>query len=99
MDMLKPDVILGSILYAVIGVAVLWISFIVIDKLTPYKLWKRSSNTRTSRWRSWSGRCSSRSGRSWRRRFTGEPRAAASAWSDLQSLGYRGHPKESESCR
>lgn len=40
MDMLKPDVILGSILYAVIGVVVLWVSFIVIDKLTPYKLWE-----------------------------------------------------------
>ena len=40
MEMLKPAVILGSILYAVIGVAVLWISFIVIDKLTPYKLWE-----------------------------------------------------------
>ena len=40
MEMLKPAVILGSILYALIGVAVLWISFIVIDKLTPYKLWE-----------------------------------------------------------
>ena len=39
MEMLKPAVILGSILYALIGVAVLWISFIVIDKLTPYDLW------------------------------------------------------------
>ena len=40
MDMLRPDVILGSILYAVIGVVVLWVSFVVIDKLTPYKLWE-----------------------------------------------------------
>ena len=40
MEMLKPAVILGSILYALIGVAVLWISFIVIDKLTPYNLWE-----------------------------------------------------------
>ena len=39
MDMLRPDVILGSFLYAVIGVVVLWVSFVVIDKLTPYKLW------------------------------------------------------------
>ena len=39
MEMLKPAVILGSILYAVIGVVVLWISFVVIDKLTPYNLW------------------------------------------------------------
>ena len=40
MEMLKPAVILGSILYAVIGVVVLWVSFVVIDKLTPYKLWE-----------------------------------------------------------
>lgn len=39
MDWLKPEVVLGSVLYAVIGVVVLWVSFAVIDKLTPYKLW------------------------------------------------------------
>jgi putative membrane protein len=31
--------ILGSILYALIGVIVFWLSFIVIDKMTPYHLW------------------------------------------------------------
>jgi uncharacterized membrane protein YjfL (UPF0719 family) len=40
MEMLKPAVILASVLYAVIGVVVLWVSFAVIDKLTPYKLWE-----------------------------------------------------------
>ena len=40
MEMLKPAVILASVLYAVIGVAVLWVSFVVIDKLTPYRLWE-----------------------------------------------------------
>jgi uncharacterized membrane protein YjfL (UPF0719 family) len=39
-DWLRPDVIGGSILYALIGVAVLWLSFLVIDKITPYDLWK-----------------------------------------------------------
>ena len=39
-EWLKPGVLLGSILYAVIGVVVLWLSFVVIDKLTPYKLWE-----------------------------------------------------------
>jgi uncharacterized membrane protein YjfL (UPF0719 family) len=39
-EWLKPGVVLGSILYAVIGVVVLWLSFVVIDKLTPYKLWE-----------------------------------------------------------
>ncbi|CAD5373727.1 conserved hypothetical protein [Rubrivivax sp. A210] len=40
LDWLKPAIVLGSVLYAVIGVAVLWLSFVVIDKLTPYKLWE-----------------------------------------------------------
>ena len=39
-EWLKPAIVLGSILYALIGVLVFWISFIVIDKLTPYKLWE-----------------------------------------------------------
>jgi uncharacterized membrane protein YjfL (UPF0719 family) len=39
-EWLKPAVVLGSILYAIIGVVVLWLSFVVIDKLTPYKLWE-----------------------------------------------------------
>jgi putative membrane protein len=39
-EWLKPAIVLGSILYAVIGIAVLWISFVIIDKLTPYKLWE-----------------------------------------------------------
>ncbi|MBQ0933954.1 DUF350 domain-containing protein [Ideonella paludis] len=40
MDWLKPAAVLGSVLYAVIGVVMLWASFIIIDKLTPYKLWE-----------------------------------------------------------
>jgi putative membrane protein len=39
-EWLKPGVLLGSVLYAVIGVVVLWLSFVAIDKLTPYKLWE-----------------------------------------------------------
>jgi uncharacterized membrane protein YjfL (UPF0719 family) len=31
--------ILGSILYALLGVIVFWLSFLIIDKLTPYHLW------------------------------------------------------------
>lgn len=38
-EWLKPSVFLGSILYAVVGVAVFWITFVLIDKLTPYDLW------------------------------------------------------------
>ena len=39
-EWLKPGAFFGSILYALIGVAVFWVSFIAIDKLTPYKLWE-----------------------------------------------------------
>lgn len=39
-EWLKPAIVFGTILYAVIGIAVLWISFILIDKLTPYDLWE-----------------------------------------------------------
>lgn len=40
LEWLKPAVFLGSILFALIGVIVFWISFIIIDKLTPYDLWQ-----------------------------------------------------------
>jgi uncharacterized membrane protein YjfL (UPF0719 family) len=39
-EWLKPGVMLGSILYALIGVGIFWISFVIIDKITPYKLWE-----------------------------------------------------------
>jgi putative membrane protein len=38
-EWLKPGVIVGSILFALIGVAIFWISFIIVDKITPYDLW------------------------------------------------------------
>jgi len=38
-EWLRPAVILGSVLYALIGVVLLWVSFALIDRLTPYKLW------------------------------------------------------------
>ncbi len=39
LEWLKPDVILGSIVYAVIGVMIFWFFFLLIDKITPYDLW------------------------------------------------------------
>ena len=39
-EWLKPGAFFGSILYALIGVAVFWLAFLVIDKLTPYNLWE-----------------------------------------------------------
>ena len=40
LEWLKSGIVLGSILYALIGVLMFWISFVIIDKLTPYKLWE-----------------------------------------------------------
>ena len=38
-EWLKPAVFFGSMLYALIGVAIFWICFIIVDKITPYDLW------------------------------------------------------------
>jgi len=38
-EWLKPGVVLGSLVYALIGVVVFWLCFLIIDKLTPYDLW------------------------------------------------------------
>lgn len=40
MEWMKPAVVLGSVLYAVIGVLIFWVSFLILDKLTPYNLWE-----------------------------------------------------------
>jgi putative membrane protein len=39
-EWLKPGAFLGSILYALIGVVIFWVSFVIIDKITPYDLWQ-----------------------------------------------------------
>ena len=38
-EWLKPAAFVGSIVYALIGVVVFWLCFIVIDNITPYDLW------------------------------------------------------------
>ena len=38
-EWLIPGIVAGSILYALIGVAIFWICFVIVDKLTPYDLW------------------------------------------------------------
>jgi len=40
MDIINPLYLVNSLLYSLLGVALFWISFLVIDKLTPYDLWK-----------------------------------------------------------
>jgi uncharacterized membrane protein YjfL (UPF0719 family) len=39
LEWLRASAFFGSILYALVGVVVFWGCFVLIDKLTPYKLW------------------------------------------------------------
>ncbi len=36
----KPGVLLGSLVFALMGVFIFWLCFIIIDKITPYNLWE-----------------------------------------------------------
>ena len=38
-EWLKPAMFFGSMLYALIGVDIFWLCFVIIDRLTPYDLW------------------------------------------------------------
>ena len=38
-EWLKPAVFFGSMIFALMGVLILCLTFIIIDKLTPYDLW------------------------------------------------------------
>lgn len=39
MDFINPQNIVNSLIYSILGVIVFWVSFIIIDKITPYDLW------------------------------------------------------------
>lgn len=39
-EWIKPAAFIGSIVYALVGVLIFWISFVIIDKITPYNLWE-----------------------------------------------------------
>jgi len=39
-EYLKPAALVGSLVYSVLGVVFVIVAFIVIDRLTPYDLWK-----------------------------------------------------------
>ena len=45
-EYLKPAALIGTLVYSVIGVVIMFVSFIVIDKLTPYDLWKELCENR-----------------------------------------------------
>ncbi len=38
---MNPLVIANSVIYALIGIVIFVVGFIVVDKLTPYDLWKQ----------------------------------------------------------
>ncbi|MBC7719508.1 MAG: DUF350 domain-containing protein [Chitinophagaceae bacterium] len=38
-EWIKPGAVIGSIMFALIGVLIFWLCFVIIDKLTPYHLW------------------------------------------------------------
>lgn len=40
MEYLHVDWLLNALVFSLLGVVVFWISFVVIDKLTPYDLWR-----------------------------------------------------------
>lgn len=39
-EWIKPSVFVASIAFALAGVVVFWLCFVIVDKLTPYKLWE-----------------------------------------------------------
>lgn len=38
-EMIKPGIVITSLVFALMGVAIFWLCFIIIDKITPYDLW------------------------------------------------------------
>jgi uncharacterized membrane protein YjfL (UPF0719 family) len=39
-EFFNPQVFFNSLVYSIFGVVVFWVSFLIIDKITPYDLWK-----------------------------------------------------------
>jgi putative membrane protein len=40
LEWMRPAAIFGTVLYAMIGVIMFWLCFIIIDKISPYELWR-----------------------------------------------------------
>jgi uncharacterized membrane protein YjfL (UPF0719 family) len=38
-DLINVGFIVNSVMFSIIGVIIFWLSFIILDKLVPYKLW------------------------------------------------------------
>lgn len=39
-EIINPKYVVNSLLFSVLGIVVFWVAFVVIDKLTPYDLWR-----------------------------------------------------------
>jgi putative membrane protein len=40
MDALLSQNLINSVIYSLLGVIIFWVCFIIIDKITPYDLWR-----------------------------------------------------------
>jgi len=40
MEIINPKLIANSLLYSALGIVVFWLAFVIIDKITPYDLWR-----------------------------------------------------------
>jgi uncharacterized membrane protein YjfL (UPF0719 family) len=45
-EYIKPAALVGTLLYSTIGVVIMFVAFVVIDKITPYDLWKELCENR-----------------------------------------------------
>lgn len=39
-EYLKPAALIGSVVYSLIGIVLMALFFVIVDKITPYDLWK-----------------------------------------------------------
>ena len=46
MDLINPKFLVNSLVFSLLGVIVFWVTFVIIDKLTPYDLWNEIVETR-----------------------------------------------------
>ena len=46
MEYLKPAALIGTFLYSGIGILMMVVAFVIIDKVTPYDLWKELCENR-----------------------------------------------------
>ena len=45
-EYLKPAALIGSIIYSLIGIFLVGLAFVIVDKITPYDLWKELVESR-----------------------------------------------------